>query len=74
MACRCSDAQRCNGLQVASVVVNEAQRAHVSNTVASCAALALDVFFPSDAPPNSSWRGRYTAAKAACLLASVLDR
>ena len=70
MTCRCSDAQRCNGLQVASVVVNEAQRAHVSNTVASCAALSLDVFFPSDARPNSSWRGVTRPQKLAGLLVS----
>ena len=32
----------------------------------------LDVLFPRDAPSNSSWHGRNTAAKPACLLASVL--
>ena len=54
MACSCSDARAAEGCTAGSEVVNEAQRAHVSNTVASCAALSLDVFFSSDAPPNSS--------------------
>ena len=39
--------------------------------VASCAALSLDVLFPRDSPPNSSWRGRYAAAKRASLFPSV---